>query len=310
MKIYKPKFWRNNFNIISILLIPLALLVELINFLKKIFVKQKKFDIPVICIGNIYLGGTGKTPLSFEVVKIIESLKYKTALVKKFYKKQMDEIILSEGKVDNILTDTSRVKAIKQAIDSGIQAVVLDDGFQDHSVYKDLNIICFNANQLIGNGRVIPAGPLRENLSNLKKSQIVVINGKKNILFEKKINQISKKINIYYSEYTPKNIKKFHNKNILAFAGIGNPENFFDLLKRYKLNVKKTIHFPDHHNYTKKELLKIKEIAKKNKLEIITTEKDYCRIENFKIKNFNKLPVKLKIKQKKKFIKNIRKHLR
>lgn len=310
MKIYKPKFWSNSFSVISILLIPLAALVELINFFKKKITTQKKFDIPIVCVGNIYLGGTGKTPLSFEVVKIIENLKFKTALIKKFYKQQIDEISLSKDKVDNIFIDNSRAKAIKKAVDNKIQAVVLDDGFQDHSVYKNLNILCFNEKQLIGNGRVIPAGPLRESFNNLKKCQIIVINGRKNKLFEKKINKISKKINVYYSEYLPRNINKFRNKNVLAFAGIGNPENFFDLLKKNKLNVKKKFYFPDHYNYSKKELLKIKKIAKKNNLEIITTEKDYYRIKNFKINKFNKFSVDLKISEKKKFINNIKKYIK
>ena len=309
MKIYKPKFWKINFNVVSILLIPLALLVEFVNFLKKRFVTQKKFNIPVVCVGNIYLGGTGKTPLSFEVVKIIENFKFKTALIKKYYKQQIDEIDLSKDKVKNILIDNSRTKAIKKAVDGKIQAVVLDDGFQDYSIYKDLNILCFNAKQLIGNGRVIPAGPLRESFNALKRSQIVVINGEKNKSFEKKIRTISKKISIYYSEYLPKNINKFRNKNILAFAGIGNPENFFDLLRKYKLKVKKTIKFPDHYFYTRHELLEIIEMAKQNNLEIVTTEKDYYRIKNFKLNKFNKFTIDLKINEKKKFISNIKRIL-
>ena len=107
----------------------------------------------------------------------------------------------------------------------------MDDGLQDESVLKDLKIICFNSSDLIGNGFVLPAGPLREKLKNVNNCQIAVINGKRNIAFEKKLKSISNNIEIYQSKYVIKNSKKFRGKKILAFAGIGNPRNFFNLLK-------------------------------------------------------------------------------
>ena len=104
--------------------------------------------------------------------------------------------------------------------------MVLDDGFQDNTVKKKLNILCFNSIDMVGNGFLIPSGPLREPLRNMINSQIVVINGKRNIVFEKKLRSISKQTKIFYSKYifNKKNIRK---ENVLAFAGIGNPEGFF-----------------------------------------------------------------------------------
>ena len=188
--------------------------------------------------------------------------------------------------------------------------MVLDDGFQDPSFYKDLSIICFNEKQLIGNGRIIPAGPLRESISSLKNVKIVVINGKKNIKFEQKILAISKSIKIYYSKYRPVNAKKFKNYNLIAFAGIGNPKNFFSLLKESKFKVKKTISYPDHYKFSKNELLKIISTAKKNNLKIITTEKDYYRIKHFKLNDIRYLKTKLEIKNKNKLIKNILEYIK
>ena len=114
---------------------------------------------------------------------------------------------------------------------------ILDDGFQDYSIKKNLNILCFNSNQLIGNGMTLPAGPLRESINAVKKTQIVLINGSKNKLFEDKILSISNKVKIFYSKYLPENIEEFKNKNLLAFAGIGNPSNFFKLLSDNNLSI-------------------------------------------------------------------------
>ena len=98
---------------------------------------------------------------------------------------------------------------------------------QDVSVNKDLNIICFNSSDLIGNGFLLPAGPLREQLKKVNTCRIAIINGKRNIAFEKKLKSMSDSIKIFQSEYEIKNLKKLRGKKILAFAGIGNPNNFF-----------------------------------------------------------------------------------
>ena len=205
--------------------------------------------------------------------------------------------------------DTSRTNAIKKAEIENIDCIILDDGFQDPSIYKDLNIICFNGEQLEGNGMTIPSGPLREPFFSLKNCQIVVINGKFNEVFEKKIKSISESISIYYSDYLPTNLDKFKDQNLLAFAGIGNPNNFFDLLEKNNLNISKKIAFPDHYNYSTKELDDLIKYSIDNKLKIITTEKDYFRIEHYKIPNIHYLSIKLKIKDEDKFIKEVKKCL-
>ena len=109
---------------------------------------------------------------------------------------------------------------------------------------------------MIGNGLIIPAGPLRESLRAIKRANCIIINGNKNLEFENKIFEITKNksCNLFYSKYKIKNVDKFRNKKITAFAGIGNPLNFFELLKENKLDIIKTFTFADHHNYSKKIL--------------------------------------------------------
>ena len=154
-----------------------------------------------------------------------------------------------------MILNNNRIQAIEEAEKNDFDVVILDDGFQDYSIKKNFNIICFHSNQSFGNGLVLPSGPLRESLVSLKRAHIVIINGNKNDILEKKILNISNNIKIYYSKYIPSNIEKFKNKKLLAFAGIGNPNNFFELLRENNLDVKKTISFPDHYHFNKLELL-------------------------------------------------------
>ena len=309
MKLKKPLFWSKNNNLFSFILFPFSLLIQLLFFFKNIFLKTKKISIPVICVGNIYLGGTGKTPLSIEIVRILKTFNMAPVLVKKFYKDQFDEIDLINSKNIEIIKNSSRYIALKEAEERGFKSVVLDDGFQDHSIYKDLSILCFNEKQLIGNGFTIPAGPLREPLSALRRSKIILINGKKNEDFENKIKSINNEINIFYSKYIAQNSNKFLNENILAFAGIGNPENFFDLLKENNINVEKKISFPDHYNYSKKELDKLLKISKENNLKLLTTEKDFFRIKHFNTTDIDYLTIKLEIINEELFEKELKRHL-
>ena len=309
MKIFKPAFWSKKNSIISFFLLPLSIFFQYFLILTSVLKKKKKFSIPVICVGNIYLGGTGKTPLCIELAKFLSESNRKTAIIKKFYKDHEDEFRLIESKNIKLFTGLSRDKIIKSAILDKFDCVILDDGFQDSTIFKNLNIICFNEKQLAGNEMTLPSGPLRAPLSSLKKSQIVVINGQVNNSFERRIKDISENINIYYSEYLPINLDQFTNQNLLAFAGIGNPNNFFDLLTENNLKVVKKISFPDHYDYSLKELDDIVKYSDDNQLKIITTEKDYFRIKHRNILKIQYLDIKLEIKNKENFVKDVLKCL-
>ena len=283
MKLFKPKFWLKKNTFLSFFFLPLSVLLQFLILVKKILVKKEKFSIPIICVGNIFLGGTGKTPLCIKLTEIIKKFDKQTAIVKKFYKAHKDEYDLIKSKKIRLFKDTSRTNAIKKAEIENIDCIILDDGFQDPSIYKDLNIICFNGEQLAGNEMTIPSGPLREPFASLADSQLVVINGTFNESFENKIKAVSNEISIYYSEYLPTNLDQFKDQNLLAFAGIGNPNNFFSLLEKNNLHISKKISFPDHYNYSLKELNDLVFYAKNNELKIITTEKDFFRIKEYKI---------------------------
>ncbi|MAV05924.1 MAG: tetraacyldisaccharide 4'-kinase [Candidatus Pelagibacter sp.] len=304
MRVLKPKFWEKN-NLISLLLLPISFFFQFLIEIKKKITIENSFKIPIICIGNIYIGGTGKTPLSILIAKELKKLKKKPAIIKKYYTEHIDEHNLINNSVDCLFLDKFRSKAINKAEKEGHDVAILDDGFQDYSIKKNLNILCFNGNQLVGNGMTLPSGPLRENMNAIKKTQIVIINGDKNKLFEKKIFSISKNVKIFYSKYLPKNIKEFKNKKLFAFAGIGEPNNFFKLLNENKLKIYKKIEFPDHYKFSKFEIKKMIDEALKNDCELITTEKDYFRIKSYRLGHVNFLKLKLEIIEKDKLISQI-----
>ena len=307
MKFLKPRFWDNDqISLYSIFLLPVSLLMQIINFVRRLMVKSQKFSIPIICVGNIYLGGTGKTPLCSELFSILKNLNKNAVFIRKKYDSFQDEINLLK-QIGPVYEKSKRIYALDEAIQNKFEVAVLDDGFQDFSVEKDLSIVCFNEKQWIGNGFIIPSGPLREGLSALTRANCVIINGKKNINIENKILKNNKLIKIFYSKYKPQNISDFKNKKIICFAGIGNPINFFDLLKKNEINVLEQTSFPDHHNYSKTELDILIKKAKENNATLLTTEKDYLRIEEKYRGNINCLKIKIEIENKNEFIEEIKK---
>jgi len=307
MNFFKPKIWdKNKISFFSIVLFPISLLIKLLILFKRYLTKTNQSSIPIICVGNIYLGGTGKTPLCIEIFSILKNLNMNPAFIRKKYDSFQDEVDLQK-KVGPIYQNKRRIEAIKEAILDKVNVVILDDGFQDFSINKNLSIVCFNEKQWIGNGLVIPSGPLRENFSALKRANCVIINGKKNTDIENKILNKNKEIKIFYMKHKAQNSDEFKNKKVIAFAGIGNPENFFNLLKDNKINVTEEIKFPDHHKYSEKELENLINKTKKNNDILITTEKDYFRIVKSHKKNINYLKIKTEIENRNQFIDEIKK---
>ena len=304
MYFIKPKFWdKKNNSFISILLYPLSIIYYLISIIKKKVSVPQKFKIPIICVGNIYIGGTGKTSVAIEIIKILSKSKKVCFLTKGYGRKNKKDIYLNQLNMSNLnIEDTgdealllnkfghvyisnNRTEAINTIIKLGYEAIILDDGFQDVIIFKDLNIICFDTKNWIGNGNLIPSGPLREPLKSIKKANYVIFKGSKSQDIEKEIKTINPDIEIIYSENKIENIETLINKNFIAFAGIGNPYSFFNTLLDNKVNIVKQMIFPDHFQFTEKNYEILFQEAEKNSCNLITTEKDHVRInEKFKKK--------------------------
>ena len=309
MNLLKPKFWDKKYlTFQSIILYPFTYILDLRNLIT-FFIKPKKYsNIKTICVGNIYLGGTGKTPLTDAIAKIFKN-KLKTVIIKKGYPSHLDEIKLLK-KNNEVFFYKNREKSLQDAIAKKFELAIFDDGLQDKKIKYNLKLVCFNSLSLAGNQMRLPAGPLRERLDNLKKYDAVFINGTNiNKKFLKKIKIINPNISIFNGEYISSNYIKFKKNNYLAFSGIGNPNSFKNTLKKYRIKNKYNLVYPDHYNYSEIDIKKIKDIAKAEKLKILTTEKDFYRIPSKLRKNINFIKINLKVKKLKKFKQFISKYL-
>ena len=252
------------------------------------------------------MGGTGKTPICIELNTILKNLNKKAAYIRKKHGAYEDEKKLLEQS-GPVYEGHRRAEALNDASENKFEVAILDDGFQDFSIKKDISIICFAEEQWIGNGLTIPSGPLREKISSLKRADCVLINGKHNSDIEKKILKNNNLIKIFYFNYEPTNIDNFKNRETICFAGIGNPKNFFSLLKENEINVLEEISFPYHYNYSRTDLDNLKKKAKQKNSILLTTEKDYLRIDKDYRENINCLKIKVKMEKKNEFVEEIKK---
>ena len=309
MKLKKPKFWDNKKpQLFCYLLLPISIILQLILKIKsKLKPKSTNLKIKTICVGNIYMGGTGKTSLVIKIKEILEQKNVKVCFIKKFYSDQTDEQKLLSKK-GQLFTSKKRVSALDEAISQGFEVAVFDDGLQDNTIKYDLEIVCFNNLNWIGNGFTLPSGPLREDINSLKFYDNVFLNGNEEPLIDIKnqINKINPEININQTKYVPLNIEYFNKEeNYLVFSGIGNHRTFVNMLKNNSLNIIVDLEYPDHFQYSKKKINEIINKAKKYNAKIITTEKDYLRLNSLDKTKVLFIKSTLKILDEKKLTKTL-----
>ena len=303
--------WYSNqffYKLASYILIPISLLYLLFFYLISLFKTENKFAIPIICVGNINVGGTGKTSALLKIINHFEINKKNICVLLKGYggKKPIfkkvspsdsavlvgDEAILYSNHVPTYITTNRRLAVKKILNDVNPDFILLDDGFQDRSLYKDKNILMVNGKRGFGNRLCLPAGPLRELIKPaLKRAQFLIIVGDDETKIKSICNDIE--IDTFTASIEPLYIDK--NKKYLAFSGIGNNQSFFDTLINNNCTVPKTVEFPDHHFFTEDELNHLKKIASDNNLYLITTEKDFVRIPEEKRKGIECLKVEIKL---------------
>ena len=268
MKINKPKFWDNkNSKILPYLLLPLSLILIGVNLIKKTITKKEKIKkIKTICVGNIYVGGTGKTSLSLKIHEMLNQKSIESCFIKKDYSNQIDEQKILENK-GKLFKSKRRLKSLVDAVDQGYKVAIFDDGLQDYSIDYDIIFVCFNDVNWIGNGFTIPSGPLREKLNNIKNYKNIFINGNMENLenIKNQIFKVNPKAKIFVTTYAPINLNDFIKKdNYLVFSG----------------NILKEIEYPDHYTYSDKDINNIITEAENINCKIITTEKDFYRLND------------------------------
>lgn len=258
-------------------------------------------DCKVISVGNITLGGTGKTPLVEYIGRYLKTQGHKVAIVSRGYKTG-DEPRMLEKNLKNIpvIVDADRKRAIKRALgDYGIDTVILDDGLQQWKIKKDIEIVVIDAANPFGNGQMLPRGILRQPLSTLRCADIFVFSktglnpGIQNAkVFLQRINPAALSAESRHQPlgfYDPAEEEKLLNpdmlkgKTVTLFSAIGDPGSFEDSISKMGINIGLVFRFPDHHNYLKDDLDRIFKNSKENNIDtIITTEKDAVKLGGLK----------------------------
>ncbi len=278
---FKPNFWDSKkTGLLSYILQPLTIPVRISNLFLNNKKKNKTKQIKTICVGNIYIGGTGKTPTTIELFNILNKIYKKVFTAKKFYTSQSDEANILKTHT-KYLTSNNRQEIIDIAIKKKAKVIIFDDGLQDKDIEYDVKVVCFDTHSWIGNGQLIPSGPLREKIDSLKKYDVIFLKyiNKKDKKIVRLIKQINPKIHIFNAKYKIKNLKKFNlKKKYIIFSGIGNPYSFKKILEKNNFKILENIIFPDHYIYQKKDITKIIKKSRDLNAKILTTEKDYVKI--------------------------------
>ena len=315
-----PSFWKKK-KIISFLLSPFSLLYLLGLKTYEFFSKEIDIKIPVICVGNLVAGGSGKTPVTIELRKFLNKKYSKVFVLTRGYKGKLKGPIIVSKKSNFIdVSDEAIIHAKKgltcMAKDkklganfckkNGANIIIMDDGLQSKDIKKDFKILVVDDQYGFGNKFVLPAGPLRQTIKNAVKNCDVILIIKNNKIG--KNLKIEKHKNIFYAEKRVK-LKKLKYKNIFVFSGLGNNENFVSKLRKLNVNIKMIKNFPDHHKFSNNEVSNIIKTAREKKLSIVCTEKDYVKIPPQFKKFINVAYLEMKIFSSKKLIELINKKL-
>lgn len=306
-------------------------LYDLVTILRIKRVAPYKLKTSVICIGNINLGGTGKTPTCLALYDVLKDIfhgsecHFLTRGYKGFLKGpvQVDPLLhKSEDVGDEALllakkaktwVSYSRKEGGVNAQNEGATHVIMDDGFQNPSLFKDLSLLVVDGTMGFGNQKVFPLGPLREKLKEaLKRAHGIVLIGRDLYGAQDLIFSYAPNLPIIKAHFEPpqKAQKEFFKRRVFGFAGIGAPQKFYQTLQELGAEIIDFVSFPDHYTYPKSVLEKLQKEAQKAKAILVTTEKDYVRLPLFAREYIEFLPVSLVFDDKVKLVRILKEKIR
>ena len=259
-------------------------------------------NIPVLCVGNLTAGGTGKTPVAIAIAHALGARGRQPFFLSRGYGGKLrgpilvapghraedvgDEPLLLAAAAP-VVVSHNRGEGARLAVEHGADIIVMDDGHQNFTLAKDLSLVVIDAEQQFGNGFVLPAGPLREFVSQgLERADAVVIVGDGGPALTGYSGPILR------AHLTHVDVPKLAGRRIVGFAGIGRPEKFFRSLRAFGAEIVDTKCFADHHIYTSAEIARLKAKARVADALLVTTEKDFVRLTEAEREGIATLPVR------------------
>jgi tetraacyldisaccharide 4'-kinase len=290
----EPSFWWREPGLVSGLLSPLAAIYGAVAALR-MAQQGHRVGIPVLCVGNLTLGGAGKTPAAMAVARILDAAGRRPVMLSRGYGGALkgpvgvdparhgaadvgDEPLLLARCAPTIVA-RDRAAGADAARAAGAGAIVMDDGFQSPALHKDRSILVVDGRRGIGNGRVFPAGPLRGPLQDqLGRANALMVIGVG--AGGEAVAALARDIPVFHGRLEPdaEALALLKGRPVLAFAGIGDPEKFFATLRDAGIEIGATVPFPDHHRYRRFEARELIERAGRGGLVLVTTEKDQARL--------------------------------
>jgi tetraacyldisaccharide 4'-kinase len=294
----EPAFWHRPSSLLSQLLAPLGALYGAVSA-RRLMRKGLRAGVPVICVGNYGLGGAGKTPTVMALAGILRSLGETPVVLSRGYGGRLhgplqvdahrhtatevgDEPLMMARTIP-VIVSRQRAAGIAPARALGASVILLDDGFQNPALSKDVSLIVIDADRGLGNKRVFPAGPLRAPLpAQLFRTDALVIVG-----LGAAADGVAANINargglVLRANLVPDDapVAALRGRRVYAFAGIGDPARFFRSLRACGIDVAAERAFSDHHPFSQRDITELQEAAARDGLALVTTEKDLARLRN------------------------------
>ena len=299
-----PKHWQNK-NLLATALLPAGCLYALATWCRMRFIRPRKISVPVICVGNLTAGGSGKTPVAVSLAKILKQAGKKPFFVSRGYGGRLKHILVNPARHTPfevgdeplllaaeapVVVDGNRFEGAELAVQNGADIIIMDDGFQNPTLYKDKSFLVIDGAAGMGNLWPVPAGPMREFLhQGLQRADAVIMLG------EDKHNLLSRLggLPVFRGDVVP--VRPVCDKpHAIAFAGIGRPQKLYQSLEDCGITLVKTKDFPDHHFYNRSELESLIKEAGKLNAALFTTSKDMVKIPADLRPNFRVLEITVK----------------
>ena len=309
-----PNFWTNK-GLISTALLPLSLIWIFAGKLRQLLAKTQTADLPVVCVGNILIGGTGKTPVTAALCRLLKEQGYEPCILTRGYKGKKKVPVFADPAIhttddigdeavmlalsNDVCVCADRIKgAAFIAAQNKFDVIIMDDGMQNPWLHKDITLTVFDGGAGAGNQRILPAGPLREPMNTgLARADATILNGQDKTdlsgLLPETLPQFKGKL---YPDQ--KVAKELGEKRFVAFAGIGRPKRFFETVADTGAELVRTLSFADHHSYSEADLSRLQQEAWTNGADLITTHKDWVRLPPDWRARISALPVTFRFPQK------------